>query len=203
MEDVRKCKFCGQWFSVQYKSIKREYCSHKCANQASSEVRKRRTKFICKTCGKEFEVINSSIPVRLRSGKIQYCSTRCMGIGMRKRKAVKCLNCGNEFETTRHRFCSQKCACEYRKKSNPGNGYWYENGYKVLWNGGNSIKEHIKVMQDFLGRELTKDEVVHHINGVKDDNRIDNLKLMTKGEHSSYHRYQEINNGVKIFGRTG
>ena len=39
-------------------------------------------------------------------------------------------------------------------------------------------------MQEHLGRALNKDEVVHHINGDKKDNRLKNLKLMSLSEHS-------------------
>jgi len=49
------------------------------------------------------------------------------------------------------------------------------------------IREHILVMESSIGRYLEKDEVVHHINGIKDDNRIENLQLMTHSEHSAYH----------------
>jgi hypothetical protein len=50
------------------------------------------------------------------------------------------------------------------------------------------VKEHRLVMEEHLGRYLTKDEVVHHINDNPKDNRIENLQLMTLAEHISYHR---------------
>lgn len=47
------------------------------------------------------------------------------------------------------------------------------------------IQEHKDVMQKHLGRELTKDECIIHINGNVQDNRLENLKLVTRSEEIS------------------
>lgn len=49
------------------------------------------------------------------------------------------------------------------------------------------VMKHTLVMERHIGRYLTPDEVVHHENHVRDDNRIENLRLMTVSEHMSMH----------------
>lgn len=49
------------------------------------------------------------------------------------------------------------------------------------------VMKHILVMERKIGRFMTRDECVHHINHIRDDNRIENLRLMTKSDHMSMH----------------
>ena len=49
------------------------------------------------------------------------------------------------------------------------------------------IMEHQYIMEQHIGRHLNDDEVVHHKNHIRNDNRIENLQLMTFKEHASLH----------------
>lgn len=70
-----------------------------------------------------------------------------------------------------------------------GGRYRKPNGYIMVQVDDKSYKrEHIVNIEKHIKRELKiGEEVVHHINGVRDDNRIENLILMFKREHDRYH----------------
>jgi hypothetical protein len=50
------------------------------------------------------------------------------------------------------------------------------------------VKRAVLVMEQHLGRYLLSSEHIHHINGIRDDDRLENLILVTNSEHAKLHK---------------
>lgn len=85
--------------------------------------------------------------------------------------------------------CGYSKASEYgghKKKGSDGYIKVYVPNHPLSTKDG-YVMEHILIMEKHIGRYITRDEAVHHINHVRDDNRIENLQLMTFKDHASLH----------------
>jgi hypothetical protein len=52
---------------------------------------------------------------------------------------------------------------------------------------GGYVREHRVVAEKMIGRQLRRGEIVHHKNGDRSDNRVENLEVMTMSEHLRLH----------------
>lgn len=115
-----------------------------------------------------------------------------------------CLQCSKEFEVKRSvkRFlCSQACKKIYQIVD-PRNKNWRHDNHGYLIcrqeiRGKYPIyKQHRIILEDYLGRKLLSTEHIHHINKIKDDNRIENFILFVS--NSAHQRFESWgDNGVK------
>lgn len=130
--------------------------------------------------------------------------------GRRNRKIAdkKCEACGVEYRPKREssRFCSKPCMRSKNGGRNKKKESWWKNskGYIEgrVWIDDHTqvyVKQHRWIMEQHFGVKLDPNDDVHHINGVKDDNRIENLEIIPHGEHTKSHNLErECNSGYKI-----
>lgn len=151
----------------------------------------------CRACGK-VENHRPSVASRRR-----FCSWKCRDIGGTKPKTkIECAYCKKELEVPPHRadqkFCSRHCKEKSETVVGRGRSFRDPDGYIRVYfpdhpRSGKKgfVMEHRLVAEEKYGRPLLKGEHVHHLNGIRDDNRPENLAVMAARDHVKLTRFED------------
>jgi hypothetical protein len=158
---VKQCLFCHKDFNAAKKTTK--YCCRHCQSKAIAQV-----------------------------------YSKANGLKRRAGSYLNCQHCNKEYYVPEYRkdiskFCSRKCLAlahpEIGEKARLNSPIMFRAGtsqpknYVVISIDGKRIREHRFIMEQHLGRKLTSNDHVHHINGNERDNRIENLQVLSNSEH--------------------
>lgn len=190
MNKTKQCPVCGNDFEPD--ASRRKYCSQQCYLNSRKAERGLKQK-VCPLCGTTF------LP---RWRKVKYCSEECAKEARRqalsRQVILVCENCGQQYSVCKSqaekgsRFCSASCRSHWVATHVPRNHKKIieSHGYRFVRVGPKQyIPEHIKIWEDSFG-PIPEGYVIHHKNNNPSDNRLENLELLSRGEHMALHNSQ-------------
>lgn len=198
------CLVCGKTYTNRKKNSK--FCSKKCFYIGRSKRELVRISRVCSYCQNVF----NAIPSEVAKGRALYCSKQCYFQHRANSSAKTCEFCGKHGNFAGGRYCSWEC---YKNAMDTGQHISRRkrklrlvdrNGYVRIYCGKEHpmsdkdgyILEHRLVMAEHECRSLETWEMVHHRNGIKDDNRIENLKIVCRHSHAAEH-LKEYDDGFR------
>ena len=130
-------------------------------------------KYICEQCDQKFKAPPSQ--------NARFCNRDCYDDF---RKGIyECDNCKRIFERFKCRtkkykrnLCSRKCHRKFIEKS-VKNQPAFKNG----------VASYRKIIEEHFNKKLKPNEIIHHVDGNRINNDIENLKITTRSEHPNLH----------------
>ena len=126
----------------------------------------------------------------------------------RERAMRSRINKGKKLSEEQRKQISERNSCNFNGLNGYGHTKMHNHGYVLVYvpKHPNAHKDgyvmlHTVLMERAIGRYLTKDEVVHHENHDRADNRMENLRLMNRKDHMSMHmkeRHEKRRNDLSI-----
>jgi hypothetical protein len=182
------CETCGVSFfknKCHSKRVEKHYCTRECYQKRILDHEK-----YCIQCKKEI------------IGKKRWSKTHCSSCKKKERLLNKQDKWYEERKIKRRIKRGLPLDLE-RIIAKNGEGHISKAGYKILTKHGHpnaskktgKILEHTFIMSVHLGRPLFKGETVHHINGIRQDNRIENLELW----NSQHGGGQRVEDKIKFY----
>lgn len=111
-----------------------------------------------------------------------------------QRQLLSAVNKGKRLTEEQKKAISERNSCNYNGLNGYGHTKKHNHGYILAYapkhphaHKDGYVMLHTILMERAIGRYLAPDEVVHHINHNRDDNRLENLKLMNKKDHCTMH----------------
>jgi predicted amidophosphoribosyltransferase len=146
---------------------------------------------LCKTCNSIMSSKRNRCyvcsPAKVKAGEIRNCATCSAEFYVQR-------NVANDAERNAGKFCSRRCKYEaQRYKGKPESKWLHSAGYVLVWCPTHPratrgrVLEHILVAEQMLGRPISRDEHVHHIDGNRQNNSPSNLTVVTASEHAKLH----------------
>lgn len=187
------CENCGEEFKCEHKDrLKRKH--HFCCKKCEGEYRKKQTKLncVCPICGTKFHLKQCRIA---KSKQENCCSRKCLSIYRSK------IYQGENNPNYGNIGCNNPI-WKSDIKISPYGYVLIRNRNHPFANCDGFVFEHRLVAEKYLltpestieingQKYLSPDYIVHHINGDKQDNRKENLKIMTLSEHTSLHQKKQ------------
>jgi hypothetical protein len=142
----------------------------------------------CETCGSEIRRYQCQV----HEEKV-YCSKSCAGKAKRNGSWLNCHMCDSKFyrrygeqdlDIGKNQFCSKNCYFDWRRANSKKSTY-----LKI-----GAVHIHRIVAESFIGRKLSKDEVVHHIDNDKKNNHPSNLVIFPSQQMHAICHFRGMSN---------